>query len=136
MSYAVKYASSFYGPFRDALDSAPKSGDKKTYQMDYSNSEEAMRELDLDTQEGADFVMVKPGLSYLDIIYRMKEKSLLPVAAYNVSGEYAMVKAAANNGWIDGEQIMVEMLTSFKRAGADIILTYFAEEMASLLKDQ
>ncbi|MFT6631962.1 MAG: porphobilinogen synthase [Bacteriovoracaceae bacterium] len=136
MAYTAKYASSFYGPFRDALDSAPKSGDKKTYQMDYSNSDEAMRELDLDTQEGADFVMVKPGLSYLDIIYRMKKKSLLPVAAYNVSGEYAMVKAAANNGWIDGEQIMVEMLTSFKRAGADIILTYFAEEMASLLKDQ
>lgn len=136
MAYTAKYASNFYGPFRDALDSAPKSGDKKTYQMDYSNSDEALRELELDTQEGADFVMVKPGLSYLDIIYRMKEKSLLPVAAYNVSGEYAMVKAAANNGWIDGEQIMVEMLTSFKRAGADIILTYFAEEMASLLKDQ
>jgi porphobilinogen synthase len=136
MSYTAKYASHFYGPFRDALDSAPKSGDKKTYQMDYSNSDEALRELELDTQEGADFVMVKPGLSYLDIIYRIKEKSSLPVAAYNVSGEYAMVKAAANNGWIDGEQIMVEMLTSFKRAGADIILTYFAEEMASLLKDK
>lgn len=136
MAYTAKYASSFYGPFRDALDSAPKSGDKKTYQMDYANSGEALRELALDTEEGADFVMVKPGVSYLDIIYKLKQKSSLPVAAYNVSGEYAMVKAASEKGWIDEKEIMIEMLTSFKRAGADIILTYFAEEMASVLKGQ
>lgn len=135
MAYTAKYASSFYGPFRDALDSAPKAGDKKTYQMDYSNSNEALRELELDINEGADFVMVKPGLSYLDIIYRLKEVSTVPVTAYNVSGEYAMVKAAAEKGWIDGEKIMIEMLTSFKRAGADIILTYFAEDMAMYLKN-
>lgn len=134
MSYSAKYASSFYGPFRDALDSAPKKGDKKTYQMDYSNSDEAVREMLLDESEGADIVMVKPGLSYLDVIYRLKQSTLLPVAAYNVSGEYAMVKAAAQMGWVDGEKIMVEMLTSFKRAGADIILTYFAEEMARYLQ--
>jgi porphobilinogen synthase len=130
MSYTAKYASSFYGPFRDALDSAPKAGDKKTYQMDYANSREALRELYLDEQEGADIVMVKPGLSYLDVIAKLKANTTLPVAAYNVSGEYAMVKAAEQNGWINGEAIMIEMLTSFKRAGADIILTYFAEEMA------
>lgn len=134
MSYTAKYASSFYGPFRDALDSAPKSGDKKTYQMSYANRREALRELELDMQEGADIVMVKPGISYLDIISDLKRNCHLPVAAYNVSGEYAMVKAAAQNGWLDGEQIMVEMLTSFKRAGADIVLTYFAEEMAKFLK--
>ena len=136
MSYTAKYASSFYGPFRDALDSAPKAGDKKTYQMDFSNSEEALRELYLDESEGADIVMVKPGLSYLDIVAKLKQNTQLPVAVYNVSGEYAMVKAADTNGWIDGEQIMIEMLTSFKRAGADIILTYFAEEMAIILKNQ
>lgn len=135
MSYTAKYASSFYGPFRDALDSAPKAGDKKTYQMDYSNSDEALTELYLDTEEGADFVMVKPGLSYLDVIQKLNQNTTLPVAAYNVSGEYAMVKAAAEKGWLDGEQIMVETLTSFKRAGADIILTYFAEEMAQYLKN-
>lgn len=134
MSYTAKYASSFYGPFRDALDSAPKAGDKKTYQMDYANSQEALRELRLDEQEGADIVMVKPGLAYLDIISKLKANSHLPVAAYNVSGEYAMVKAAAQNGWLDDQAIMVEMLTSFKRAGADIILTYFAEDMAKTLR--
>ncbi len=134
MAYSAKYASSFYGPFRDALDSAPKAGDKKTYQMDFLNSREALRELEHDITEGADFVMVKPGLSYLDIIYQFKLHSTLPVVAYNVSGEYAMVKAAAEKGWIDGEKIMYETLCSFKRAGADLILTYFAEEMATLLK--
>ena len=133
MSYTAKYASSFYGPFRDALDSAPKAGDKKTYQMNYANSQEALRELYLDQDEGADIVMVKPGLAYLDIIAKLKQHTYLPVAAYNVSGEYAMVKAAAEKGWLDGDAIMVEMLTSFKRAGADIILSYFAEDMARLL---
>jgi len=132
MAYTAKYASSFYGPFRDALDSAPKAGDKKTYQMDYANSTEALRELFLDESEGADIVMVKPGLCYLDIIQKLKMNTTLPVAAYNVSGEYAMVKAAAEKGWIDGEAIMVEMLTGFKRAGADIILSYFSEEFARL----
>jgi len=132
MAYSAKYASHFYGPFRDALDSAPKAGDKKTYQMDYRNSTEALVELELDINEGADFVMVKPGLSYLDIVAKFKEHSNKPVAVYNVSGEYAMVKAASEKGWLDGEQIMIEMLSSFKRAGADIILTYFAEEMAKL----
>lgn len=134
MAYTAKYASSFYGPFRDALDSAPKSGDKKTYQMNYANRREALRELELDVREGADIVMVKPGLSYLDVISDLKRNCNLPVAAYNVSGEYAMVKAAAERGWLDGEKIMIETLTSFKRAGADIILTYFAEEMANYLK--
>lgn len=134
MSYTAKYASHFYGPFRDALDSTPKAGDKKTYQMDFRNRKEALREAELDIAEGADFLMVKPGISYLDIVSDLSAHSELPVAVYNVSGEYAMVKAAAEKGWIDGESIMVEMLTSFKRAGAKIILTYFAEEMASLLK--
>lgn len=133
MSYTAKYASAFYGPFRDALDSAPKSGDKKTYQMDYCNSKEAIRETLLDEAEGADILMVKPGLSYLDIIKTMSETTLLPIAAYNVSGEYAMVKAAAQNGWIDGEAVMLESLHSFKRAGSNMILTYFAEEAADLL---
>lgn len=134
MSYTAKYASSFYGPFRDALDSAPKSGDKKSYQMDFANSKEALRELVLDEKEGVDIVMVKPGISYLDIIAKLKENTHLPVAAYNVSGEYAMVKAAAANGWLDSEKVMEEMLYSFKRAGADMILTYFAEEMAKITK--
>ncbi len=133
MAYTAKYASSFYGPFRDALDSAPKAGDKKTYQMDYANSNEALRELHLDEAEGADIVMVKPGLAYLDIIAKLKANTTLPVAAYNVSGEYAMVKAAAEKGWLDEQAIMIEMLTSFKRAGADIILTYFAEDMAKCI---
>ena len=132
MSYSSKYASNFYGPFRDALDSAPKSGDKKTYQMDYANSREAIREALLDEQEGADILMVKPGLPYLDIIAKIREVSQLPIAAYNVSGEYAMIKAASEKGWLDGEKCMVEILTSFKRAGCDMILTYFAREMAEL----
>lgn len=135
MSYTAKYASHFYGPFRDALDSAPKAGDKKTYQMNFANRREALKELELDINEGADIVMVKPGLSYLDIISDLKQHCHLPVAAYNVSGEYAMVKAAQEKGWLDGEMIMVESLTSFKRAGADIILTYFAQEMAKFLKN-
>lgn len=134
MSYTAKYASGYYGPFREALDSAPKKGDKKTYQMDPANSTEAIREAQLDTDEGADILMVKPGLPYLDIIYRLKEMSTLPVAAYNVSGEYAMVKAAAQNGWIDNDKVILETLTCFRRAGADIILTYFAKEAAKLLQ--
>lgn len=134
MSYTAKYASSFYGPFRDALDSAPKAGDKKTYQMNFANSREALVEAELDTAEGADFLMVKPALAYLDIIKLLRDNSNLPIAAYNISGEYAMVKAAAQNGWIDGEKAMVEILTSIKRAGADIILTYFAKEFAQYIR--
>jgi porphobilinogen synthase len=133
MSYTAKYASAFYGPFRDALDSAPKSGDKKTYQMDFSNSREAIRETLLDEAEGADILMVKPGLSYLDVIADMKRHTTLPVAAYNVSGEYAMVMAAHEKGWLEKDKIMLEMLTSFKRAGSDLILTYFAKDAARLL---
>lgn len=134
MSYTAKYASSFYGPFRDALDSAPKSGDKKTYQMDFSNTREALREAELDIKEGADILMVKPGLPYLDVIKSLKDNTHLPIAAYNVSGEYAMIKAADEKGWIDGKSAMMESLISFKRAGADMILTYFAKEAAQLLK--
>ena len=130
MSYTAKYASAFYGPFRDALDSAPKAGDKKTYQMDPANIREAHREARLDLSEGADFLMVKPGLAYLDVISHLSQNFDLPIAAYNVSGEYAMVKAAAANGWIDGQKVMEEILVSFKRAGADVILTYFAKEFA------
>ncbi len=130
MSYTAKYASSFYGPFRDALDSAPKSGDKKTYQMDFRNAKEALVEAQLDVEEGADFLMVKPALAYLDVIKSLKESFDLPIAAYNVSGEYAMVKAADERGWLDGRATMIESLTSIKRAGADIILTYFAKEFA------
>ena len=133
MSYTAKYASAFYGPFRDALDSAPKKGDKKTYQMDPANGTEALREAALDEAEGADIMMVKPGLAYLDVIYRLKQQSALPIAAYNVSGEYAMVKAAAQNGWIDHDKVVLETLMSFRRAGADIILTYHAKEAARLL---
>lgn len=132
MSYTAKYASGFYNPFRDALDSAPKFGDKKTYQMNPANRTEALIEAELDTQEGADFLMVKPALSYLDIIRLLKDNSPLPIAAYNVSGEYSMIKAAALKGWLDGERVMKETLLSMKRAGADIILTYFAKEFASL----
>ncbi len=132
MAYTAKYASSFYGPFRDALDSAPKFGDKKTYQMNPSNSREALIEAQLDLEEGADFLMVKPALAYLDIIKSLKDNFQLPIAAYNVSGEYAMVKAAAEKGWIDGDKAMVESLIAIKRAGADIILTYFAKEFALL----
>lgn len=133
MSYTAKYASAFYGPFRDALESAPKKGDKKTYQMNPANVKEALLEAELDTEEGADMLMVKPGLPYLDVISALSDESLLPIAAYNVSGEYAMIKAAAANGWIDGEKAMMEMLLSFKRAGADMILSYFSKEAASIL---
>ena len=134
LAYSAKYASAFYGPFRDALGSAPKSGDKKSYQMDPANAREAIKEVELDEAEGADMVMVKPALAYLDIIYRVKESTDLPVAAYNVSGEYAMIKAAEQKGWIDGKKVMMESLLAMKRAGADIILTYFAKEVALLLK--
>ncbi|MDB4082977.1 porphobilinogen synthase [Vicingaceae bacterium] len=133
MSYAVKYASAFYGPFRDAADSAPSLGDRKTYQIDPANRIEALKEAALDVAEGADILMVKPALSYLDIIRELKDTHDLPLAAYNVSGEYAMLKAAAQNGWIDGEKVMMEKLISMKRAGADIILTYHAKEAARLL---
>ncbi|MBC7694864.1 MAG: porphobilinogen synthase [Burkholderiales bacterium] len=130
MSYTAKYASAFYGPFRDALDSAPKFGDKKTYQMNPANSKEALIEAQLDLEEGADFLMVKPALSYLDIIKDLSTNFNLPIAAYNVSGEYAMVKAAAAKGWIDGDRVRDEILLSMKRAGASVILTYFAKEWA------
>jgi porphobilinogen synthase len=134
MSYTAKYASAFYGPFRDALDSAPKKGDKKSYQMNPANRLEALRELALDEAEGADMVMIKPALSYLDIIREVKNNTNLPVTAYNVSGEYALVKAAALNGWVDGEKMMMEVLMSIKRAGADAILTYFAKDAAEVLR--
>ena len=130
MSYTAKYASAYYGPFRDALDSAPKFGDKKTYQMDPANKREALREARLDEAEGADYLMVKPALCYLDVIHLLRENSTLPIAAYNVSGEYAMLKAAGEKGWINYDRAMPEMLLSIKRAGADVILTYFAEEFA------
>jgi porphobilinogen synthase len=133
ISYAAKYASGFYGPFREAADSAPKSGDRRGYQMDPANAREALREVRLDLEEGADMVMVKPALSYLDIITRVRQATDVPVAAYNVSGEYAMVKAAAQNGWIDETRVMLEVLTSIKRAGADIILTYHAIDAARAL---
>lgn len=134
MSYTAKYASAFYGPFRDALDSAPKFGDKKTYQMNPANSKEALLEAELDVLEGADFLMVKPALSYLDVIKCLNDNFNLPIAAYNVSGEYAMVKAAAAKGWIDGDRVRDEMLLSMKRAGASIILSYFAKEFAKSKK--
>jgi porphobilinogen synthase len=134
MSYTAKYASAFYGPFRDALDSAPKFGDKKTYQMNPANSKEALIEADLDFNEGADFLMVKPALSYLDVIKLLNDNFNLPIAAYNVSGEYAMVKAAAAKGWIDGDRARDEILLSIKRAGASVILTYFAKEFAQAKK--
>jgi porphobilinogen synthase len=130
LAYSAKYASAFYGPFREALDSAPRHGDKKTYQMDPANVREAIREVLLDEEEGADIVMVKPGLAYLDVIRAVREVTELPLAAYNVSGEYAMVKAAAANGWIDGDAVMAEILLGFKRAGADVILSYAAVEVA------
>ncbi|TNE77206.1 MAG: porphobilinogen synthase, partial [Bacteroidetes bacterium] len=130
MSYCAKYASAFYGPFREALDSAPKSGDKKTYQMDPANKFEALIEAELDTVEGADMLMVKPALAYLDVIHLLKESSELPITAYNVSGEYAMIHAAARNGWLDYNAAMNECLLSIKRAGADGILTYFAKDFA------
>jgi porphobilinogen synthase len=133
MAYAAKYASSFYGPFREAAESAPKAGDRKAYQMDPANADEAIREIGLDVSEGADIIMVKPALAYLDIICRAKQEFDLPLAAYNVSGEYSMIKAAAQMGWLDEEKAMIESLTAVKRAGADVIITYFAPEMAKLL---
>jgi porphobilinogen synthase len=133
MGYSVKYISAFYGPFREAVDSAPSFGDRRTYQMDPANRDEAMREAAFDDQEGADILMVKPALSYLDIIRDLKNNFDRPIACYNVSGEYAMIKAAAEKGWIDGEKVMMESLLSMKRAGADIIITYFAKEVAKVL---
>ena len=133
MAYAAKYASGFYGPFREAAESTPQFGDRRSYQMDPANANEALREVELDIREGADIVMVKPAMAYLDIVYRVKEKFGYPVAAYNVSGEYSMIKAAGQNGWIDEERIMMEVLYSIKRAGADMILTYFAKDVARLL---
>ena len=132
LSYSAKYASCFYGPFRDALDSAPGFGDKRTYQMDSANSREALREVVLDIEEGADIVMVKPGLPYLDVLSKVKEISTVPVAAYQVSGEYAMIKAAAAQGWVNEEAAMLESLLGFKRAGADLIATYFGLEFAQI----
>ena len=134
MSYTVKYASAFYGPFRSAADSAPQFGDRKQYQMDFANSREAMKEVDLDLSECADIIMVKPALAYLDIVSKVREKINLPVATYNVSGEYSMVKAAAAKGWIDEKRIVIESLTSMKRAGADIIITYHAPDVAEWIK--
>ncbi|HIK35636.1 MULTISPECIES: porphobilinogen synthase [unclassified Thermosynechococcus] len=135
LAYSAKYASAYYGPFRDALDSAPKFGDKKTYQMDPANVREAVREVSLDIEEGADLVMVKPALAYMDVIAQLKQVSDVPVAAYNVSGEYAMVKAAARNGWIDEKKVVLETLLGFKRAGADVILTYHAKQVAQWLQE-
>jgi porphobilinogen synthase len=132
MAYTAKYASGFYGPFRDALDSAPRFGDKKTYQMNPANVQEALIEAELDYAEGADFMMVKPALAYLDVIKTLNDNFNVPIAAYNVSGEYAMLKAAAQNGWLDGERVMIETLTAIRRAGAKVILTYFAKEFAAL----
>ncbi|MFC1513310.1 porphobilinogen synthase [Thermodesulfobacteriota bacterium] len=134
MSYAVKYCSAFYGPFRDAADSAPSFGDRRSYQMDPANTREALREATLDVDEGADILMVKPAVAYLDIISRLRDEFDLPIAAYHVSGEYAMIKAAGANGWIDEERVMAETLLSIRRAGADIILTYFAKDMARYLQ--
>ena len=134
MGYAAKFASAFYGPFREAAESTPRFGDRRSYQMDPANGREALREIALDIQEGADIVMVKPGLPYLDIIRMARERYDVPLAAYNVSGEYAMVKAAARNGWIDEDRIILEILTAFRRAGADIVLTYFARDAARLLR--
>jgi porphobilinogen synthase len=134
MSYAAKFSSAFYGPFREAAESAPQFGDRRSYQMDPANRREALHEVLLDIEEGADIVMVKPALSYLDVVREVRNACLHPVAAYSVSGEYAMVKAAAERGWIDGDRIMMEILLSIKRAGADLILTYFAKEAARMLR--
>ena len=134
MSYAVKYASAFYGPFREAADCTPQFGDRRGYQMDPANSREALREATLDVDEGADIIMVKPAVAYLDIISKLRDEFDLPIAAYHVSGEYAMIKAAAEKGWIDGDRVMEETLLSIKRAGADIIITYFAKDMARRLR--
>ncbi len=136
MSYAAKYCSAYYGPFREAADSAPQFGDRRTYQMDPANAIEAIREATMDIEEGADIIMVKPALAYLDVINRIREEIDLPVAAYNVSGEYAMIKAAEQMGWLDGKKVMMETLTAIKRAGADMILTYFAIEAASILMEK
>lgn len=136
MAYSAKYASAFYGPFREAAGSAPQDGDRKGYQMDPANSDEAVREVRLDISEGADIIMVKPALAYLDVIYRIKQKFRMPLAAYNVSGEYAMIQAAARKGWIDGDKVTLEVLNSIKRAGADIILTYAAVDAARLLNQR
>lgn len=133
MAYAAKYASGFYGPFREAAESTPQFGDRRSYQMDPANAEEALREVELDIREGADIVMVKPALAYLDVIYRVKQKFGYPVAAYNVSGEYSMIKAAGQNGWIDEPRVMMEILFAIRRAGADMILSYFAKDAARLL---
>ena len=134
LSYAAKYSSAYYGPFRDAAESAPQFGDRRTYQMDPANSREAIKEIDLDMAEGADMLMVKPALAYMDIIWQVKQSSNLPVAAYNVSGEYSMVKAAALNGWVDEQKLVMETMMSFKRSGADLILTYHAKDVARWLK--
>jgi porphobilinogen synthase len=134
MAYAAKYASGFYGPFREAAESTPQFGDRRSYQMDPANVEEALREVELDIREGADIVMVKPALAYLDVIYRVKQKFGYPLAAYNVSGEYSMIKAAGQNGWIDEPRIMMEVLFAIRRAGADMILSYFAKDAARLLQ--
>ncbi len=133
MAYSAKFASAFYGPFREAAESAPQFGDRRSYQMDPPNGDEAMREVALDIDEGADIVMVKPALPYLDLIWRVKQEFDVPVAAYNVSGEYSMIRAAGINGWLDEERVMMEVLTSIRRAGADMILTYFAKEVARKL---
>jgi porphobilinogen synthase len=135
MSYAVKYSSGYYGPFREAADSAPAFGDRKSHQMDIANSLEALREAESDIEEGADIIMVKPAGAYLDVIKSVKDKFKLPTAAYQVSGEYAMIKAAGKLGWIDEERVMIESLTAIKRAGADIILTYFAKDVANYLNN-
>jgi porphobilinogen synthase len=136
MSYSVKYASSFYGPFRDAAHSAPSFGDRKTYQMDPANVREAMREAMADVEEGADFLMVKPAMAYMDIIRQLRDNFDLPIVSYNVSGEYAMVKAAAQNGWVDEQRIVMELLTGLKRAGSDLIITYYAKDVAGWLNEQ
>ena len=134
LSYAAKFASAFYGPFRDAAESAPAAGDRRTYQMDAGNALEALREVELDVAEGADIVMVKPGLAYLDLVWRVKERFGLPTAAYCVSGEYAAIKAAAQNGWLDERAAVLEMMTAFKRAGADLVITYWAREIVEWLR--
>jgi porphobilinogen synthase len=136
LAYAAKYASVFYGPFRHAADSAPQFGDRRSYQMDPANSDEALREVGLDIEEGADVVMVKPALAFLDVVSRVKAEFGVPVAAYNVSGEYAMIKAAGRLGWLDEEQAMMEVLTAIRRAGADLILTYFAKDAARILSER
>jgi porphobilinogen synthase len=136
MSYAAKHASGFYGPFREAAESTPQFGDRRSYQMDPANAREALREAGLDIQEGADIIMIKPALSYLDIIRAVRDEFNIPIGAYSVSGEYSMIKAAAQQGWLEEERVMMEVLTSIKRAGADLILTYFAKEAAKVLQNK